>query len=139
MKISVMDGGNYLKGLLLLIRKDRKVTAPEIQLIKRVGETLGFERTFCDNALGEILENKYIVDAPPKFSTKHIAVKFIKDGLKLAFSDHEMHPSEAAWLRSVAELNGLDAAWFRRESVHAASKTQLPLRLEVDDLTVAYS
>ena len=94
MKITVLDGSNYFKGLLLLIRKDHKITESEIQLMKRIGKTLGFEPKFCDNAIHEILENKYIVDVTPEFSTKEIAIKFIKDGLTLAFSDNEAHPSE---------------------------------------------
>lgn len=28
---------------------------------------MGFERTFCDNAISEILGNKHIVDVPPDF------------------------------------------------------------------------
>jgi hypothetical protein len=98
MKINVIDGSNYFKGLLLLIRKDRNIAESEIQLMKGIGKTLGFEREFCNNAIHEILENKHIVDVTPKFSTKDLAIKFIKDGLALAFSDNEFHPSEEDWL-----------------------------------------
>jgi hypothetical protein len=136
MRITVLDGSNYFKGLLLLIRKDRKITESEIQLMKRIGNSLGFEPGFCDNAIQEILENTYIVDAIPEFSTKELAVKFIKDGLALASSDNEVHPSEEQWLKCTAEKNGLDVAWFLQERVTATTGTQLPSRLEVDDLTV---
>jgi uncharacterized tellurite resistance protein B-like protein len=119
MKISVIDSSNYFRGLLLLIRKDGKITESEIQLMKSIGKALGFERKFCDNAIHEILENKYIVDATPEFSMKELAIKFIKDGLALAFSDNEIHPSEAEWLRSTANKNGIDLTWFRQESVAA--------------------
>ena len=139
MKITVLDGSNYFKGLLLLIRKDRKITELEIQLMKRIGKTLGFEREFCDNAIDEILENKFIVDAHPEFSAKELAIKFIKDGLAIALSDNELHPSEEEWLRSTAEKNGLDLTWFRQESANATSRKQPPSRMEVDDLTVEYS
>jgi uncharacterized tellurite resistance protein B-like protein len=139
MKISVIDGSSYFKGLLLLVRKDRKITELEIQLMKRIGKTLGFERKFCDDAIHEILENEYIVDTPPQFSTKELAIKFIKDGLALAFSDNELHPSEAEWLRSTAEKNGLDLTWFRQQSAKATNRKQLLSHMEVDDLTVEYS
>lgn len=139
MKITVIDRSNYLKGLLLLIRKDRKITESEIQFIKRIGKTLGFEREFCDNAIHEILENKYIVDAPPEFSTKELASKFVKDGLAIAFSDDEGHPSETEWLRSTAEKNGLDLTWFSEEIVNAATRKQLASHMEFDDLTVESS
>ena len=138
MKISVIDAGNYLKGLLLLIRKDRKVTASEIQLTKRIGTALGFERRFCDNAIEEILDNNYIVDAPPEFSTKILTEKFVKDGLVLASSDNEVHPSEEEWLRSTAEKNGLDSAWYRHVLAAAAHRKHRLLFLEVDGLAVEY-
>jgi hypothetical protein len=139
LKITVIDGSSYFKGLLLLIRKDRKITEPEIQLMKRIGKALGFGNKFCENAINEILENKYIVDKVPEFSTKELAIKFIKDGLTLAFSDNEIHPSEAEWLRSTAEINGVDLTWFRQEIVATTNRKQLPSHMEVDDLTVEYS
>lgn len=137
-KIPLIDASNYFRGLLLLIRKDRQLTEPEIQLMKRIGEALGFESKFCDNAIQEILENKYIVDAPPEFSTKELAMKFIKDGLKLASSDHEMHPLEAEWLKSTAEKNGIDMKWFLQERETAIMRKNRDAYLEVDDLTVQY-
>jgi len=139
MKITVLDGSNYFKGLLLLIRKDQKIAEPEIQLMKRIGKTLGFEREFCENAIHEILGNRHIVDAPPEFSTKELAIKFIKDGLAIASSDKEVHPSEEEWLRSAAEKNGLDLTWFRQESINTTNRTPLLSHLEVDDLTVEFS
>jgi len=139
MNISILDGTNYFKGLLLLIRKDRKVSDPEVQLMMRIGKTLGFEREFCENAITEILENEHIVDAPPEFSSKEIARKFIKDGLGIALSDEEYHSAEEEWLLSVAGINGLDPAWFHEESAEAAKRKRLPERFEVEDLTLTYS
>jgi len=139
MKIPLTDGVNYLKGLLLLIRKDRKITDGEIRLVKRIGKALGFERKFCDNAIHEILENKHIDDAPPAFSTKKLAVKFIKDGLALAFSDKEVHPSEEAWLRSTAEKNGLGLAWFRHMLASTPHRNKLLFFLEAESMVVAYT
>ncbi len=139
MDISILDGTNYFKGLLLLIRKDRKVSDPEVQLMMRIGKTLGFEREFCENAITEILENEHIVDAPPEFSSEGIAKKFIKDGLGIALSDEEYHSAEEEWLLSVARVNGLDPEWFREESSGAAERKHLPVRMEVDDLTLTYS
>jgi len=102
MKISPIDAGEYFRGLLLLIGKDRTITEAEKELMKRIGKTLGFEREFCDNAIRDVLENKYIADTPPEFSTNDLAMKFIKDGLAIAFSDNKLHMSEAEWLRSTA-------------------------------------
>ena len=139
MKISVIDGSNYFKGLLLLIRKDDKITEPEIQLMKRIGRSLRFEPEFCDNAIREILENKFIVDVPPGFSSKDLAIKFIKDGLAIAIADKDIHPSEEEWLRSTAAKNGLDETWFRLEMDKAINRKQLPSHMEVDDLIVLFS
>ena len=75
MKISVPDASNYLKGLLLLIRKDRKISEEEHELMARVGKNLGFEKNFVENAIHEILDNKYITVIPPEFSSREIAEK----------------------------------------------------------------
>ena len=136
MKISVLDGSNYFKGLLLLIGKDQKVTKGEHSLLKRVGKSLGFEKEFCENAIREILDNRFIADTPPEFTTKDLAMKFVRDGLTLAMSDKSVHTREEEWLRMTAARNGLDMDWFHQESRRVYS--QQPARLEVDDLTVEY-
>ena len=139
MKLNIIDASNYFKGLLLLIRKDRQITQSEIDLMKSIGKSLGFEKDFCDNAIGEILDNAYIEDVPPAFSTKELATKFVKDGLYIAFVDHEhIHPDEELWLKSTAEKNGLGPGYFSREMEHARKSRGRPSRLEVFDLTVEY-
>ncbi len=138
MKISIIDGSNYFKGLLLLIGKDRKLTESEITLMKRIGKLLGFEKEFCENAIHEILENKYILDVPPEFSSKELAEKFVRDGLAVAASDNELHQIEAEWLRSVAEKNGLTQQWFETQKARVAGGGDLNVPLEVDKLTVQY-
>jgi hypothetical protein len=139
MTITVMDASNYFKGLLLLLRKDQKTSEPEISLMKHIGKTLGFEKEFCNNAVDEILENTYIVDEPPKFSTKELAVKFIKDGLSIAFADNNFHHSEERWLKDTAERNGVDMISLSLDVENVRNRRGYPVRLEVDDLTVEYS
>lgn len=140
MTITVKDASEYLRGLLLLISKDRRITEAETTLMKRIGKALGFEKDFCDNAIHEILDNKYVVDEPPRFTISELAMKFIKDGLTLAGADDETHGFEEAWLKSAAKKNGLDAEWFVRERELAAHRRKdFNARLEVDDLTVEYS
>ena len=108
--------------------------------MKRIGKALGFEKDFCNDAIYEILENKFVLNEPPKFSTNELAKKFIKDGLMLADSDNEIHTYEEAWLKSTAEKNGLDLEWFLQERDNAAIRRRdLVEHLEVDDLTVEYS
>ncbi len=136
MNISVVDASNYFKGLLILISKDRKVTESEILLMKRVGKVLGFEEEFCDQAIKGILENEHVRDQPPKFSSKDLAMKFVHDGLVLAFSDNEIHQTEEGWLKLVAELNGLDVQWFVKKRLEAIKELRSDPHLEVDNLTV---
>jgi len=138
--ITAREGSEYFRGLLLLIGKDRKISEPEIILMKRIGEALGFEKEFCNNAIHEILENKHVSIEPPKFSTNDLAKKFIKDGLMLADSDSEIHAFEENWLKATAEKNCIDVEWFLREKEIAAGRRRdLDDHLEVDDLTIEHS
>lgn len=134
-----MDGSNYFKGLLLLIRKDRKITESEIEMMKRIGKKLGFEKDFCEETIMEILGNKFMLDTPEEFSSKELAMKFIKDGLTLALSDDEVHPAEEEWLKLFAEKNKLDSEWFCSEREKAAKRNSLPVKMEVDDLIIIHS
>jgi hypothetical protein len=136
MKISVLDASNYFKGLLLLIRKDRKVSQSEADLLRRIGKRLGFEREFCDGAIRDILANRFIEDTPPDFSTRELALKFIRDGFAVAFADNQLDPSEEEWLRLTAERNGIEPGLLSLERKNAAARKAFPLSLEVDDLTV---
>jgi hypothetical protein len=66
-------------------------------------------------------------------------MRFIKDGLTLAFSDKEVPAFEAEWLRATAEKNELDMKWFVQEWNNATNRKETDGRLEVDDLSVKYS
>lgn len=137
MKITIVEGSNYFRGLLLLISKDHKISEPEIVLMKRIGKALGFEKDFCNDAIHEILENRFILEEPPKFSTKELAKKFIKDGLMLAGSDNENHSSEEAWLELIAKNNDIEIEWFLHERENAqVRRGDLDEHLEVEDLIV---
>lgn len=138
MKISVIDGSSYFKGLLLLIRRDRKVTEDERKLMKRVGKNLGFESGFVENAIHEILDNRHITVTPPVFSTRELAEKFIRDGLTIAFSDRELHPHEEKWLISVAKSNNIEESWLSEEKKGILEHSGQRLHLEADTLKVIY-
>lgn len=137
MEISAVDASNYLRGLMLLIRRDRKVTQSEVDLIMRIGKALGFEEEFCRQSVEGILENEYIREQPPRFSRQELARMFIRDGLLLAYSDQELHPLEEEWLRLIAELNNLDLQWFFREQQKARVDAGSGARLAVESLRSA--
>lgn len=105
--IDTRDKSFYLKGLLILIGKDRKISETERNLVVFIGRSLGFERKFCETAVSELLDNKYITDEPPKFSHPLIAESFIIDGLHIAVSDKELNPEELEFLIATARENNL--------------------------------
>ncbi len=139
MEISVIDASKYFKGLLLLVRKDHKVTEAENALMSRIGKQLGFEKEFCDTAIQEILKNKYIEDSPPEFSSTELAKMFIRDGLALALSDGILDYKEEKWLRAVVDKNLLSRRWFVDELTSASGRKSVIDRLEVDEITVVHS
>jgi len=110
-----LDRSNYFKGLLLLVGKDQKVSEAEKKLIFAVGKTLGFEKSFFEGAVKDLLENEYIDQNPPVFSQKSYAKAFLKDGIKLAFADNDLDGEEFEWLHSVAEKNGIPNEWLKAE------------------------
>lgn len=112
MVITLFDRSMYLKGLLLLIRQDREIHQNERHILMRIGEVLGFEKKFCENAITEVLGNKYIIDEPPRFANSDIAKCFIKDGLRLALVDGQFHKKEVAWLRAVAQQHSIEDSWY---------------------------
>lgn len=132
MKMNLIDRSNYFRGALLLLKKDNKISKGESELMQRIGKALGFEKNFCANAIHDVLENKYIPDMPPRFSSKELAMKFIKDGLAVAESDNFIHPSEDHWLISIARRNGLDGRWYLYEKEKTIKEGHQKLQLEVE-------
>jgi hypothetical protein len=114
LKISLMDRSLYLKGLMLLIRKDKTIREEEEDMILSVGETLGFDRRFCADAIKELLHNRYVVDEPPRFEGQDVARCFVRDGFRLSRADGEVHGAEFVWLETVAQANGVDQ-WFQED------------------------
>ncbi len=111
MKINLIDRSNYFKGLLLLIGKDKLIVPEEKELLLKIGSILDFEKDFIVESINDLLLNEYIIDEPPKFSSTDITKIFIRDGIKLAFADKELHQHELQWLKTVAEKNGIENSW----------------------------
>lgn len=106
--MTLQDRSAYLKGLILLARKDFRLAPAEVEFVTRVGTTLGFHEGFAADAVNEVLGNRHIVDEPPVFSSADVASCFLLDGLSLSSCDDEVHPREYLWLRSVAVANDLE-------------------------------
>lgn len=138
MNISVIDGSNYFKGLLLLIRKDGKIAKEEHSMLSSIGKNLGFDEDFVENAIDEILKNRYISTNPPVFSSREIAEKFLKDGLIIAASDNEIHPQEEKWLCSIASKNSIEKSWVEDKKTCMLLQKKSSRKLEVDRLKVIF-
>jgi len=115
MILTEIDKGKYLRGLLVLSKKDRQLTQEEKNIVKEVGSYLGYDSEFIQESLQNILGNKYVKDEPVIFSSSEIAKHFINDGLKLSFCDTESPVEELKYMTKVAEVNKIDDAWFSSE------------------------
>jgi len=112
MKLTLIDRSSYFKGLLLLIKRDNLISENEKNIMVKIGKTLGFDKSFIEDAIKELMENKFITDDVPTFSNKFIAESFILDGLKVAFSDDEFTAEELEHLSKIANQNGIDKEWL---------------------------
>lgn len=115
MELNLIDKSNYFKGLLILIRKKKAVTESTRRTVKRIAAVLDFNQDFVDSSIKNLLVNKNIVEEPPKFSDYRLAESFIKDGMRLAFSDGILNLFQIQWLASTAEKNNLSKQWFFME------------------------
>lgn len=115
MKASLIDRSNYYRGLLVLIGRDRIIDRRERTLILQIGTMLDFDIRFCEAAIADLLENKHITDEPILFDEPLIAQCFLRDALRLALIDKEMHSQELSWLKTVARTNKLTDEWFDEE------------------------
>ncbi len=112
MTLNISDKSNYLKGILVLIGKDRNIENSDEKMIRFIAEELGFNHYFVDKSIDEIKEHKYILEEPPEFSNHEIAKAFIKDAIRFAFSDHSLHLYEFQWLSTIAFKNKLSGQWL---------------------------
>jgi hypothetical protein len=115
MQNNYLDRSNYVKGLLLLMGKDKKITDEEREFLHTIGKALSFNKKFIDRAIDELFENKYLGNEPPVFSQKQYAEAFLRDAIKLVFVDNELSTEEFAWLQLIAVANGLTDEWLKDE------------------------
>ncbi|MCX6150134.1 MAG: hypothetical protein NTX22_06400 [Ignavibacteriales bacterium] len=112
---SIKDKSDYLKGLLVLSKKDRSLSSEERTIVKEAGNRLGFASDFINESLFNLLQNKNIAEEPIQFSNKEMAETFISDGLAICFCDTENPAEELNWLKKVAEINQIDLRWLENE------------------------
>jgi hypothetical protein len=112
MFINPMDKSNYFRGLLVLIGKDKDISQNESDLIKKLGNILGFNHEFVNSAIKDILKNKYVIEEPPLFSSYNLAEIFLKDGIKAALVNSVLNLDQVKWLQATAVKNNLSIQWL---------------------------
>ncbi len=108
----LIDKSNFIKGLLVLITKDRKISDKERNLLKETGTSMGFSAEFLDEAIDEALNNEYISHEPPKFNNNSLAIEFLEKGFRIAFCDHSFDKNEIKFLMETSEINNIPVAEF---------------------------
>ncbi len=112
MELNLIDRSNYLKGLLILIRKNNVINKYARKFVMNIATALDFNKDFVDSSIKNLSINKNIIEGPLKFSDYRLAKSFVKDGLRLAFSDGNMNLSQIQWLIITAKENNLSEQWF---------------------------
>lgn len=115
MKISDRDKSSYLKGLLILAKRDKVLAESEELIIKNIASHLGFSSDFYEYTLENLIVNEFLSEEPVQFSNREIAQSFIVDGIRLAHSDNHLDDREIAWLHDTATENKIDADWFNNK------------------------
>jgi hypothetical protein len=124
----------YYKGLLVLLRRDRMVDSREKDLMLQIGGILGFDQRFCEATIDELLSNTHITREPILFFDERIKECFLRDALRLALVDGNLHPSELRWLKKIARSNGLTDPWLdavlQEIRENNAAKGDAPLEIQ---------
>ncbi|MFB3057157.1 MAG: hypothetical protein ACE1ZQ_08360 [Ignavibacteriaceae bacterium] len=113
MEILIQDKSSYLKGLLIIAKKDKVLAEAEESIIRQLAKKLGFSESFYEETLQSLLSNEYLSEDPLKFSDEKLSHSFIIDGLMLAYSDNVFDEREIDWLKQTAELNNIKLQWFQ--------------------------
>lgn len=87
---------------------------------------------FVEEVMNELLENEYILEEPYKFESEEIAKTLIKDGIRIAFSDKELHLYEMNWLKMIAEKNGISEEWCLTEYNNYKSTPNSTYKYEIE-------
>lgn len=121
---NLIDRSNFVKGLLVLITKDKKITEEERSNLKEIGMSLGFSSEFLDESIDEALHNEYISKEPPKFTSQTFTINFLRKGIKLALSDSDMDSEELRYLMETAEVNNVSLNDFNTMMVEIKNESE---------------
>jgi len=131
LNFTLLDKSNYLKGLLIIARKDNQLAESEKNILKSIAKKLGFASDFYEETIKNLLVNTHINDEPIKFSNEKIASSFILDGLRLAFSDKKINEAEMEWLKATTLKNSIDQNWFEKELENVKAESNLSVKSDL--------
>jgi hypothetical protein len=123
MNIPLIDKSNYLRGLLILAKKDNNISQIEKDIIYNVGVQLGFSSTFCQEIIKTLLQNECLNDDPIKFVNYSVAQSFVSDGLIISSTGKLINATQLIWLKNLASINGIHMGWFRDELLKCNANT----------------
>lgn len=110
MDITYKDRSEFLRGFLILIRKDKIISEHERNMTIVIGKHFGFAEDFCIESLDTLLENEFISEEPPVFSNSIIADYFVTESYRIISQIHPLGENEIRWLIKVAEVNKINPA-----------------------------
>jgi len=136
MSINLRDKSLYLQGMFILIGKDSVVSPEENEMVMHMGRLLQFSTEFCQETIQNLLQNEYIGQLRPVFSDVEFSKIFLKDAIKLAFADNQLHSKEYEWLKKVARRNKISDEWlsFQLSSFLNMPETDEKKTLEIERL-----
>ena len=138
MEFNYQDKGNYFRGLLILIGKDNIIEDVERAKILEIASRLGFDPKFCNDAVSEFLDNEFISNQPPKFSSTILTKGFLIDAISLSLVDNELHTEELLWLKNVAKKNKIEDSWLDNQLRNIV--TELPSqKIKINNTNIIYS
>lgn len=104
-EIPYKDKSEFLRGFLILIRQNKEISIYERNMTMVIGKYFGFAKDFCNDSINSILENEYVSNNPPRFSSKSIAEYFVTESFNILNQIHMLSSDEISWLRKTAEVN----------------------------------
>ncbi|MCB0746575.1 MAG: hypothetical protein KDC90_03850 [Ignavibacteriae bacterium] len=107
MELTYKDKGEFLRGFLILAKKDNDISVHERSMAMVVGKYFGFDDKFCEESIDNILENEYISGAPPIFSNSKIAQFFVDECTDIINQIDVVKENQRSWLQETLEKNGL--------------------------------
>ena len=131
MSIPLIDKSNYLKGLLILARKDNNISEIQKSLILKAGKQLGFSTSFCEEIVNTLLQNECLSEEPIRFENYSVAQSFISDGIKLTCSGKKIIDAELDWLKKSAEINSINSNWFEEQLVQSEYIIKNPFAVQL--------